>query len=83
MPILVGASVSRREDLTLTLVGCCRTEALRSLLVVVLKSFRVQLLLRRVTMAVRKAVGDSRCSAAVWVEQVAFELRNIFAVALA
>ena len=80
MPILVGASVSRREDLTLTPVGCCRTEALRSLLVVVLKSFRVQLLLRRVTMAVRKAVGDS---AAVWVEQVAFELRNIFAVALA
>ena len=80
MPILVGASVSRREDLTLTPVGCCRTEALRSLLVVVLKSLRVQLLLRRVTMAVRKAVGDS---AAVWVEQVAFELRNIFAVALA
>lgn len=80
MPILVGASVSRREDLTLTPVGCCRTEALRSLLVVVLKSFRVQLLLRRVTMAGRKAVGDS---AAVWVEQVAFELRNIFAVALA
>ena len=79
MPILVGASVSRREDLTLTPVGCCRTEALRSLLVVVLKSFRVQLLLRRVTMA----VGDLRCSAAVWVEQVAFELRNIFAVALA
>ena len=80
MPILVGASVSRREDLTLTPVGCCRTEALRSLLVVVLKSFGVQLLLRRVTMAGRKAVGDS---AAVWVEQVAFELRNIFAVALA
>ena len=79
MPILVGASVSRREDLTLTLVGCCRTEALRSLLVVVLKSFRVQLLLRRVTMA----VGDLRCSAAVWVGQVAFELRNIFVVALA
>ena len=80
MPILVGASVSRREDLTLTLVGCYRTAALRSLLVVVLKSFRVQLLLRRETMAVKKAVGDS---AAVWVEQVAFELRNIFAVALA
>ena len=34
-------------------------------------------------MAVRKAVGDLRCSDAVWVEQVAFELRNIFAVALA
>ena len=80
MPILVGASVSRREDLTLTLVGCYRTAALKSSLVVVLKSFRVQLLLRRVTMAGRKAVGDS---AAVWVEQVAFELRNIFAVALA
>ena len=80
MPILVGASVSRREDLTLSQVGCCRTAVLRSLLVVVLKSFRVQLLLRRVTMAGRKAVGDS---AAVWVEQVAFELRNIFAVALA
>ena len=80
MPILVGASVSKREDLTLTLVGCCRTEALRSLLVVVLKSFGVQLLLRKVTMAVRKAVGDS---AAVLVGQVAFELRNIFVVALA
>ena len=83
MPILVGASVSRREDLTLTLVGCYRTAALKSLLVVVLKSFGVQLLLRRVTMAVRKAVGDLRRSDAVWVEQVAFELRNIFAVALA
>ena len=28
-------------------------------------------------------MGDLRCSGAVWVEQVAFEVRNIFAVALA